>query len=383
MGCTRLVSLLAIIWSLPLLSASASAWSNGGYSADQANPDEGTHDWIAEAAAAMQTRDVSFLTATFHSRFLLGTEAPDNPDFIGDTIEHHVYFTSDRQVQDDSSAARARTIYQLALGYLKGGDFEGAAYDIGVMTHYIADPGVFGHTMGSSTDWGTEVHHSDYENHFETIVESFSYPSGLVLGDSDAYNATLDLSEDITFGDGAIQPNVWMDTHYDWSDRQFVSSARASLNRSVAAVAAVLNHLMIEIQSDSLPQQIPQIPVSVAAVLQGSSVVLTWSPPGSDGGAGITGYRIYRATNPASPELVSTVPGSVHSWTDSSVKKGATYYYWVTAENSVGSSGMSQMTSATIPRSSPSLVMPVTISAIFAALASGGVLLWRRKNRAR
>jgi hypothetical protein len=34
-----------------------------------------------------------------------------------------------------------------------------------MVTHYIADMGVFGHVMGSSTVWGAEIHHSDYEDY--------------------------------------------------------------------------------------------------------------------------------------------------------------------------------------------------------------------------
>ncbi len=42
-------------WALPLLlivglASQATAWSNGGYSADPTNPDYGTHDWLAEHA---------------------------------------------------------------------------------------------------------------------------------------------------------------------------------------------------------------------------------------------------------------------------------------------------------------------------------------------
>ena len=72
--CKLLVALSIIVIALP----SAEAWSNGGYSADQDNPDYGTHDWIAIAALAMQTKDVAFLMGTYHTEFLLGTEQTDD-----------------------------------------------------------------------------------------------------------------------------------------------------------------------------------------------------------------------------------------------------------------------------------------------------------------
>ena len=238
------------IFSVFGTSLNTAAWSNGGYSADPANPDYGTHDWIAEMALTDQTRDVTFLTTTYHAKYLLGTEAPDNTEYIGDSItHHHVYFYASGNLQDDKSALRSSQMYQVALGYLTVGDYENAAYYIGAMTHYIADVGVFGHTMGSGTDWGSETHHSDYENVILSMTSSLEPPTGMSLLDKDAYNSTLDLARDITFGKGAIKPNEWMDTNYDWADSVFVASAMASLYGSVASVASALNHLLIEAET--------------------------------------------------------------------------------------------------------------------------------------
>jgi hypothetical protein len=389
-GPTRIQRVLSVLVSLPLLSPCAGAWSNGGYSADQSNPDYGTHDWIAEAALAMQTRDVTFLRTTYHSEFLLGTEAPDNPHYIGDTTKHHVYFYASHQLQDDICAVRASQIYETALDYMLAGDNHSAAFDIGVMAHYISDPGVFGHTMGAYTDWGTETHHSDYENEFESMIGSLSPPTGLSLGDSDAYNATLGLGESITFGEGAIQSNVWMDTHYNWADGTFEASAMASLNGAVSAVAAVINHLMIDASSSSPPPpppspqpppEVPLPPLALTASVEGSHVILTWSPPSSDGGASITDYVIYRGTDPENPSYLAIVSSSSHGWTDDSPERGKTYYYWVAAENSVGLSDLSEVTSATAPKKPSSLMLPVVMSAISLAAASGGIFLWRRRTR--
>src|SRR3989304_1237751 len=47
----------------------------------------------------------------------------------------------------------------------KAGDERSAARAAGVVSHYLSDVAVFGHVMGASTDWGAEVHHSDYEDY--------------------------------------------------------------------------------------------------------------------------------------------------------------------------------------------------------------------------
>ncbi len=243
------------------LQQCASAWGNGGYSADPENPDYGTHDGIADLALSICDQDVSFLQSTHHTQFLLGTEAPDNPDYVGDSGNHHVYYYSSGQLQDDKSAERASTIYSEALTKLKSGDLSDAAFLIGEMSHYISDVGVFGHTMGSITDWGTEVHHSDYESWFDDMIADHALPSTLSSVSRDAYNSTLQLARAITFGEGAIKSNVWMDANYDWVDSAvFVPSAKGSLNLAVQAVASAIDNLIGESVSADPPIVPPVVP---------------------------------------------------------------------------------------------------------------------------
>jgi hypothetical protein len=390
-GISFMVCCLTVVITLTGWAASgARSWSNGGYSSDPANPDYGTHDWIADEALTIQVRDVTFLSTIYHARYMLGTEAPDNPVYIGDSTNHHVYYYSNGTLQDDKSAVRASQLYQIALGYLRSSDYEAAAYDIGAMAHYVSDVGVFGHTMGSATDWGTETHHSDYENHIQSMTGSLEPPAGLALGDKGAYDATIDLASDITFGRGAVMTNVWMDTNYHWTDPIFVASAMASLSSSVTAVAAVINHLMIE-ATPSVPTPpppstptptVPQPPATLNASLVGSGVFLTWSYPPNDGGVPITGYKVYRGTTQDKPSLLTNVPVGTQSWNDGATEKGKSYYYWVAAENSIGISNMSQVAHATVPGTQSPWEMSIAISAIIsAALASGGALLWRRRAR--
>lgn len=382
-GATTLAIVLLVLSLTVAVQHGAIAWSNGGYSSDPDNPDYGTHDWIADKALAIQTRDAGFLKTTYHARFLLGTEAPDNSAYIGDSTSHHVYYYNSGDLQDGKSAIRASQMYQIALGYIASQDMSNAAYYIGAMTHYIADVGVFGHTMGSGTDWGMEDHHSDYENAIQSMTGSLSSPTGVSLGNADAYSAALDLAKKVTFGAGAIKPNIWMDANYSWADSTFEASAMASLNISVAAVAAAVNHLLVEAgsQSPSPEPQAPQPPQSIQAIVIGSDIGLSWSAPANDGGRAVTGYKIFRGTDPDNPLLVDTVADYVHSWTDVSVEKGKTYYYWVVAENSVGSSGLSSVASATVPGEHGSLLLPLSISTALLALAAGGAVLWRRRTR--
>jgi hypothetical protein len=76
-------------------------------------------------------------------------------------------------------------------------------------------------------------------------------------------------------------------------------------------------------------------------------VALSWQPP-ADGGATITGYRIYRGTSTGGESLLGSV-GQVTEYRDTAVTNGVRYFYRVAAVNAVGEGQQSAEVSA-IPR---------------------------------
>jgi hypothetical protein len=243
-------------------SARVSGWSNGGYSADPANPDYGTHDWIAEHALDWLPQGEKQFLLDNKAAYLYGTELPDNgqaADGIGDTTKHHVYYSADATVQDDVAADRAEEEYAKAVDAYNSGNFSGAAKQLGIVTHYIVDVTVFGHVMGAATDWGAETHHSDYEDYVQTRTNSYvdDFNSFLVfdgnLGTVSAYDAALTLANDTTFGAGGQYTCVWMDQNYNWGDAAFKNRSGESLNLAVNAVADVLHTFQTEAVIPELP----------------------------------------------------------------------------------------------------------------------------------
>jgi len=93
---------------------------------------------------------------------------------------------------------------------------------------------------------------------------------------------------------------------------------------------------------------VPAAPTGLVASGGTGQVVLSWTAPSSDGGAGITGYNVYRGTSPGgeSGTAIATGVGTT-TFTDTGVSNGTTYYYTVAAVNSVGTSAPSGEASAT------------------------------------
>jgi hypothetical protein len=86
-------------------------------------------------------------------------------------------------------------------------------------------------------------------------------------------------------------------------------------------------------------------PRSLTAKGTGTSVTLKWLAPSSNGGAAISGYRVYRGTSSTSGLLLATVSGSTLTFVDTTAPRKATSYYWVTALNAAGESPRSNTVS--------------------------------------
>lgn len=206
-------------------------------------------DWLPQAEKQFILENLA--------TYLYGTELPDNknaPDGIGDTTKHHVYFFANGSLQDDIGAVRAQEEYNNALSLYKSGQTVDAVKRLGMMTRYIADLAVFGHVMGSGTDWGAETHHSDYEDYVEQRTDSYDDDFNIFLqfdGSLDvitAYDAALNLAYDTTFDVDGDLTCVWMDQNYNWSDPTFRNCCGESINLAVNLITDVLHTFALEVQ---------------------------------------------------------------------------------------------------------------------------------------
>ncbi|MGD1061442.1 MAG: fibronectin type III domain-containing protein, partial [Methanomassiliicoccales archaeon] len=101
----------------------------------------------------------------------------------------------------------------------------------------------------------------------------------------------------------------------------------------------------------------PSAPQGLSATPDEAQVTLAWSPPSNNGSSAITGYKIYRG-DASGTETMLALLGNVHSYGDTSLANGKTYYYTVSAINAIGESPMStevNATPATVP-SAPNMI---------------------------
>jgi hypothetical protein len=91
----------------------------------------------------------------------------------------------------------------------------------------------------------------------------------------------------------------------------------------------------------------PSAPSNLQKTAGDGYVELSWDLPADDGGAPITGYMVYSGTTPGGGKTLLTKVGNVSTYTDSDVINDQTYYYQVSAVNSVGEGEKSEEVPAT------------------------------------
>ncbi len=90
----------------------------------------------------------------------------------------------------------------------------------------------------------------------------------------------------------------------------------------------------------------PSVPQDLLATVNDGNVLLNWSAPAVDGGSPLSGYNVYRGVS--SGVLIPFANTTELWYLDTTTVKGMTYYYAITAINSLGESARSSELNVTI-----------------------------------
>jgi len=101
---------------------------------------------------------------------------------------------------------------------------------------------------------------------------------------------------------------------------------------------------------------LPSVPIGLTAIAGDAQVALSWT-----GSSGATSYYVKRSTTSGGPYAQVAAPTGT-TYTDTGLNNGTVYYYVVTAVNTVGESGNSNVVSVTpvSAGSGPGLTIPTT-----------------------
>jgi hypothetical protein len=98
---------------------------------------------------------------------------------------------------------------------------------------------------------------------------------------------------------------------------------------------------------------VPGPPIDVNAEPDSGMIVVTWQAPSSVGYSAIEGYNIYKGLAPGDAALFDRVGGNDLAYVDDLARPGITYYYRVSAINSLGEGALSGEVSAEVPTDEP------------------------------
>ncbi|MDP6976627.1 MAG: fibronectin type III domain-containing protein [Acidimicrobiales bacterium] len=105
--------------------------------------------------------------------------------------------------------------------------------------------------------------------------------------------------------------------------------------------------------ASATPVTTPGVPTSLSGAAGDGQVALSWTAPGDNGGAAITGYQVESSTDGETWSTVTADTGSsTASYTATGLTNGTAYTFRASAINSVGTGTVSSTASAT-PRTTP------------------------------
>ncbi len=158
----------------------------------------------------------------------------------------------------------------------------------------------------------------------------------------------------------------------EYADRNVVSEITYYYGVSAVNIAGESRMSNVIGVTPRKPISPPSAPLNVSATLDNGVIILSWNPPLNDGGAPVTGYRIYRGMESGFLTLYATL-GNITDFVDENITQGNTYYYQVSGVNRAGEGPRSNVVSISVNKSASAHgVISITSNDDFKKYASTG-----------
>ena len=159
------------------------------------------------------------------------------------------------------------------------------------------------------------------------------------IGWSISGTGSLDATGTYTFNIGAGSSETIINKTFTYTHRSDGTAANLSFSVNPGSTGTTTFGNPPGLTVDITPRRItkpPDAPTGLTSSEVGStSLKLSWSAPGDDGGSGITNYRVRRANNSVGG-YVDTNTGTARSLTVTGLTRGNIYTFSVDAQNSAG-----------------------------------------------
>ena len=230
------------------------------------------------------------------------------------------------------------------------------------------------------------MYHLTDTSHYSTAVSASAYlPARAAWVDA---QGNLHVLVNSYWSGTSFYPVYFPDGDYPWGAKTPppVRPACAALDTSDDMHTVSLDDGFLKYLSNSY--DVPASPMYVSASVTGTSIVLSWSPPESDGGLALEGYRIYMG-NYEDPlvnynSVVSVEPG-LDNYTFTGLEPNTGYYFAMTACNQLGEGYLFETAYAMTGLNEPSslgddgdLLWPLALVAAGVVACVVAIWLWTR-----
>ena len=147
--------------------------------------------------------------------------------------------------------------------------------------------------------------------------------------------------ENVSFYIGGLLVICMYSTPYNFTwNSEMVENGYVVVEAKARTVLGEENSCKIQLLVENFAFTKPSIPINLHAIAKDDFINLSWTGPTDDGGSPILRYNIYRGITTG--EYIHLGVTTDTNFTDDSVIGGFTYYYVVTAVNSIGEGSFSE-----------------------------------------